>query len=105
MQIADSVLDYIVRLCTRTRELDLVELGVSPRGVLALARMSRACALIRERDFVTPEDVREVFVATCAHRLVLRPQARIESVTAEDILQRVADEVPIPSMGRSRGGQ
>ena len=105
VQIADSVLDYIVRLCTRTREIDLVELGVSPRGVLALARMSRACALIRERDFVTPEDVREVFVATCAHRLVLRPQARIESVTAEDILQRVADEVPIPSMGRSRGGQ
>ncbi len=103
VQVADSVLDYIVRLCVRTRELDLVELGVSPRGVLALTRMARACALMRERDFVTPEDVREVFPAVCAHRLVLRPQARIESITANDILQQVADEVQAPSMGQARG--
>ena len=103
VQVADSVLEYIVRLCERTRELDLVELGVSPRGVIALTRMSRACALIRERDFVTPEDVREVFEAVCAHRLVLKPQARIENVTAADILARVMEDVPVPSMGQARG--
>lgn len=104
VQIADSVLDYIVRLGEETRTADLVELGVSPRGIIALARMARACALIRERDFVTPEDVREVFTAVCAHRLVLKPQARIESITAENVLEQVMQRVPAPSMGQIRGG-
>ena len=104
VQIADSVLDYIVRLGEETRTANLVELGVSPRGIIALARMARACALIRERDFVTPEDVREVFTAVCAHRLVLKPQARIESITAEDVLEQVMQRVPAPSMGQIRGG-
>lgn len=103
VQVADSVLDYIVRLCEATRSADLVELGVSPRGVIALTRMARACALIRERDFVSPEDVREVFKATCVHRLVLKPQARIESVTAEDILDQIMEAVPAPSMGQANG--
>lgn len=103
VQVADTVLDYIVRLCEQTRDMELVELGVSPRGVIALTRMARACALIRERDFVSPEDVREVFKATCAHRLALKPQARIESVTAEDILDQVMGIVPAPSMGQVVG--
>ena len=103
VQVADSVLDYIVRLCEQTRDMELVELGVSPRGVIALTRMARVCALIRERDFVSPEDVREVFKATCAHRLALKPQARIESVTAEDILDQVMEIVPAPSMGQVVG--
>ena len=103
VQVADTVLDYIVRLCEQTRDMELVELGVSPRGVIALTRMARACALIRERNFVSPEDVREVFKATCAHRLALKPQARIESVTAEDILDQVMEIVPAPSMGQVVG--
>ena len=103
VQVVDSVLDYIVRLCEATRTANLVELGVSPRGIIALTRMARACALIRERDFVTPEDVREVFCAVCAHRLVLKPQARIESVSAEDILEQVMASVPAPSMGATQG--
>ncbi len=101
--IADSVLDYIVRLCEATRASEFVELGVSPRGVIALSRMASACAFIRERNFVVPEDVREVFTCTCAHRLVLRPQARIENVTAADVLARVMAEVEAPSMGQARG--
>ena len=103
VQVADTVLDYIVRLCEQTRDMELVELGVSPRGVIALTRMARACALIRERDFVSPEDVREVFKATCVHRLALKPQARIESVTAENILDQVMEIVPAPSMGQVVG--
>lgn len=101
--ISDMVLEYIVNLCERTRELEMVELGVSPRGVLALSRMSRACAIMRERDFVVPEDVREVFHAVCAHRLMLKPQARIESISANDILDRVLEEVPAPSMDKAYG--
>lgn len=100
---ADSVLDYIVRLCEATRASDYVELGVSPRGAIAVSRMAAACALIRERNYVVPEDVREVFGCTCAHRLVLRSQARIESVTADDVLDEVMASVPAPSMGQARG--
>ncbi len=65
--------------------------------------MASACALIRERNYVVPEDVREVFICTCAHRMVLRPQARIENVTTADVLAQVMTEVPAPSMGQVRG--
>ena len=98
----DAILNYITRLCEATRRVDLVELGVSPRGVIALTRMARACALLRERDFVTPEDVREVFLCTCAHRLTMKPQARVESITAEDVLNSILNSVEPPLMGRSQ---
>lgn len=97
--VADPVLLYITRLCEATREVDLVELGVSPRGIIALSRMARACAVLRDRDYVTPEDVQDVFLDVCAHRLILRPQARIESATAHDILKAVLEATKPPAMG------
>ena len=96
----DSVLGYMVDLCQATRELPLVELGVSPRGVGALARMSRARALLEQRDYVVPEDVQAVFSDVCAHRLVLRPQARVEGVTSQDLLTEVLRQVPPPAAPR-----
>lgn len=103
--LSDPVLLYLTSLCEETRHVDLVELGVSPRGIIALSRMARACAVLRDRDYVTPEDVREVFVDVCAHRLVLRPQARIESVTAQDICQMVVERVQPPVMGAISGAR
>ena len=97
--VSDEVLLYITRLCEATRAIDLVELGVSPRGIIALSRMARACALMRDRDYVTPEDVREVFVDVCAHRLLLRPQARVDGVTAKDILNEVLQKIKPPAAG------
>ena len=97
--IADPVLLYLTQLCEATRSLDLVELGVSPRGIIALSRMARACAIVRDRDYVTPEDVQEVFVDVCAHRLILKPQARIESMTAEALLHEVMESVAPPALG------
>ena len=96
----DSVLGYMVDLCPATRELPLVELGVSPRGVGALVRMSRAHALLEQRDYVVPEDVQAVFSDVCAHRLVLRPQARVEGVTSQDLLTEVLRQVPPPAAPR-----
>ena len=95
-----SVLGYAVDLCQATRELPLVELGVSPRGVSALVRMSRAHALLEQRDYVVPEDVQAVFSDVCAHRLVLRPQARVEGVTSQDLLTEVLRQVPPPAAPR-----
>ncbi len=97
---SDSVLGYAVDLCQATRELPLVELGVSPRGVGALVRMSRAHALLKQRDYVVPEDVQAVFSDVCAHRLVLRPQARVEGVTSQDLLTEVLRQVPPPAAPR-----
>ena len=97
---SDSVLGYAVDLCQATRELPLVELGVSPRGVGALVRMSRAYALLEQRDYVVPEDVQAVFSDVCAHRLVLRPQARVEGVTSQDLLTEVLRQVPPPAAPR-----
>ena len=80
-----------------------MRLGASPRATIALTRIGQAKALLSGRDYVVPEDVREVFKAVCAHRLVLRPQARIESIGAADVLDRILAAVPAPSMGQVRG--
>ena len=101
VQVSDAVLQYITALAETTRTSEFVELGVSPRGIIALTRMARACAIVRERDYVTPEDVREVFTCVCAHRLVLKPQARIEAVTAEDVLADCMKTVKAPAMSQA----
>lgn len=89
VKMTDDVLKYAIRICESTREHPLVELGISPRGVSALVKMSRANALIRERNYVIPEDVQNVFVDVCAHRIVLKPQAQVEGVTARGLLQEI----------------
>lgn len=93
VHVEDSVLEYAIKLCEATREHHLVELGVSPRGVSALVKMARANAVLCERNYIVPEDVSEVFNDVCAHRLVLHPQARIEGVTANDILNAIASQI------------
>lgn len=93
VRINDDVLFYIIRLCEETRNVPMVEMGVSPRCVYALTRMAKAHAVLEERGYVIPEDVRDVFIDVCAHRLILRPQARIEGVTAEEILTDIMERI------------
>ena len=102
IHINDTVLTYLIQLCEATRTLPLVELGVSPRGVSALVRMARAHAVLNERDFVVPEDIQDVFVDVCAHRMALRPQARVEGVTAEELLRDLLDQLKPPTAQRWR---
>jgi MoxR-like ATPase len=100
VKMTDEVLYYITDLCQATRQADMVELGVSPRGVNALCQMARARATLRQRDFVVPEDVQAVFLDVCAHRLVMRPQAKIEGVTAQQVLHEILRHIPAPELGR-----
>lgn len=86
VRMADSVLAYAIRLCEATREHSLVELGVSPRGVLALVKMAKANAVLEGRNYVIPEDVQNVYLDVCKHRVALRPQAQIEGMNAEQLL-------------------
>ena len=97
VRVADPVLKYAVLLCEATRSHPLVELGISPRGISALVKMARARAILRERNYVVPEDLQAVFPDVCGHRLVLRPQARVEGTDAKAVLQGILDTVRPPA--------
>ena len=97
VKIADPVLSYAISLCEESRRHSMVDLGISPRGVAALVRMSKANAVLKERNYVIPEDVQNVFCDVCAHRLVLRPQARVEGIDAREILTDIMDTVKPPA--------
>lgn len=97
VKIADPVLSYAISLCEESRRHSMVDLGISPRGVAALVRMSKANAVLKERNYVIPEDVQNVFCDVCAHRLVLRPQARVEGIAAREILTDIMDTVKPPA--------
>ena len=98
INISEEVLNYMVTLCENTRNHPLIELGVSPRGLLALSRMVRACAVISERDYVVPTDVRDVFCDVCAHRIILRPRAKLEGMSARGILEGILANTKIPTI-------
>ncbi len=97
VKIADPVLSYAISLCEESRRHSMVDLGISPRGVAALVRMSKANAVLKERNYVIPEDLQNVFCDVCAHRLVLRPQARVEGMDAREILTDIMDTVKPPA--------
>lgn len=98
IRVTQEVLRYITVLCERTREDEGVELGVSPRGIIALSRMARAKALLSERDYVVPEDVRAVFQDVCAHRVILKPQAKMEGRTVTELLEHIMQSTEVPGM-------
>ena len=100
VRVADTVLSYAIRLCEATRTHPLVELGISPRGISALVKMARASAVLRERNYVVPEDVQGVFGDVCAHRMVLRPQARVDGVNAHALLDEILQQIR-PTAGAS----
>ncbi len=96
VHMGDELLEYIARLAQLTRDHELVQLGLSPRGALALSRMARANAFMLGRDYVVPEDVTAVLPDVCAHRLILHPRTRLAEVSAEDILGEITAAAPVP---------
>ena len=96
--VADQVLDYVADLAEATRKHVLITLGLSPRGTLALVRMAKAAAYMKERDYVIPKDVREVFKDVAAHRMILDSKARYQEKTAREILSEILSEVPEPKV-------
>ena len=96
VHVGAAVGRYMVALATATRESSEVEVGASPRGSLALLRMSRARAALEGRDFVVPDDVKSVAVPALSHRLVLRPELWVRRIDADDVVRRILDAVPAP---------
>lgn len=97
LRISDELLYYITHLCEATRTNQMVDLGISPRGVLALTQMAKAQAVLKGRSFVVPEDVQDVFIDVCAHRLILKPQARVQGITERSVLEGILKEVYPPA--------
>jgi MoxR-like ATPase len=95
---------YVVALVDMTRHHEAVYLGASPRGSLALYRTAQARALRDGRDFVIPDDVKELAYTTLGHRVIVSPSARVKSISASDIILGCLERVPVPGT-RARGGQ
>jgi MoxR-like ATPase len=96
VHVEDAVVEYVVRLCRATREHVAFDLGASPRASLALFRASRALAAMDGRDYVRPDDVKRLAQPVIAHRLVLSSQTRLRGRTADDVLDEILHEVPVP---------
>lgn len=94
----ETVVSYIVELITATRNHPMIQRGASPRATLSVTAMAKAVARLRGRDYVTPADVREVFVYTIAHRLILSPRAEAQEQTAEQVLRSILDTTPAPRL-------
>src|SRR5262245_37865098 len=96
VQVAEVVLGYVVDLCRATRVSPSLELGASPRGATALLATAKAWAWLTGRDYMTPDDVKALARPTLRHRVRLRPEAELEGVTTDAILDAVLATVPTP---------
>ncbi len=95
--VAESLGYYMVDLVAATRASARTQVGASPRGTLALLKLSRCKAALRGRDFVTPEDVKAVAVPALAHRLILNPELWVQRVSPEDVVREALETVPTPA--------
>ena len=96
--VDDKIYNYIVRLANATRNHQMINLGISPRGALALMSISKATALLKGRDYVIPDDIAYVLNDVFAHRLILNSNARISNLSAEQILDEIFRSVSQPQL-------
>ena len=97
VHVSAAVGSYIVDIVAATRASKRVQVGASPRGSLALLKLSRGKAALDGRDFVTPEDVKAVAAPALSHRLMLRPELWVQRVRPEDVVQEALETVPTPA--------
>ena len=100
--IHDAIYDYIVRLIQSTRENEAVELGVSPRGTLAVAAMAKAHALYEDRDYCVPADVKAVFADVVCHRLVLSAKAKMDRLTDKEVVSGILERTAVPRLKKGK---
>ena len=98
VNVSDAVYEYVTKLAQATRQKETVQLGVSPRGALAVCRMAKAYAFLKGRDYVVPEDVAAVFPDVCTHRLMLNSKARMMETDARQVIDEIIKSVPMPSV-------
>ncbi|WP_206441008.1 AAA family ATPase [Streptomyces scabichelini] len=94
--VSPEITGYVVDICRATRESPSLTLGVSPRGSTALLATARAWAWLTGRDYVIPDDVKALALPTLRHRVQLRPEAEMEGVTADSVINAILAHVPVP---------
>ncbi|MGA5649004.1 AAA family ATPase [Streptomyces seoulensis] len=94
--VSAEITAYVVDICRATRQSPSLTLGVSPRGATALLAAARAWAWLTGRDYVTPDDVKALALPALRHRVQLRPEAEMEGVTADSVINSVLVQVPVP---------
>jgi len=99
--VADVVYEYIVAVCEATRRMEALRFGVSPRGGLALARAARALALLKGKDYVTPDEIRQLAVPVLAHRVVLTPESELRGQTGASVIDAALASVPAPKSAQT----
>ena len=96
VEITPDLLDYIVAIVGATRRDPQVQVGASPRGGLALVQLARGQALLAKRDYVIPDDIKQVAVPALAHRVTLRPELWVRQVSSDDVVAKLLAAVPTP---------
>ena len=94
--VDDLIREYIVGLVDKSRNHTEAALGASPRGSLALFRGTQALALIRGRDFVLPDDVKELAVPMLSHRIIVSPAGRMRGIQSTDIVEELIEQIAVP---------
>lgn len=100
--VHERVCRYIAELAKATRENEWTELGISPRGTLALTAMSKACAWMKGRMYVIPSDVQEVFPCVAGHRLLLNMKAKVGHIRVQELIRQVLEDVTGPELRSKR---
>jgi MoxR-like ATPase len=90
--------NYMVKIVQTTRSEPRVEVGISPRGSIALFKLSKAHAAFHARDYVVPDDVKNVAIPALSHRLILKAEARVRGVKPEDIINDVVSRITVPTV-------
>ena len=95
-QVEDKVFNYIYEIIKMTRDNRDIMVGASPRAGIGLLNISKAIAQMRGRDFVIPDDVKELAPSVLRHRIQLRPESEIEGQSTDDVIKRILDTIPVP---------
>ena len=94
--IKDELVGYIADLVNASRANSMIDLGISPRGAIAVSHMAKAGAIMSGRDYVTEDDIRDIFCDVCAHRIILTQKARAANLTSYDVLEQIMSGVKTP---------
>jgi MoxR-like ATPase len=94
--VESKLIEYIAKIIIQTRENSFLYMGASPRASIAILNASKGLAILRGRDFVTPEDIKEVAIPVLNHRVVVAPEREMEGMTSNDIIQQILDMIEIP---------
>ncbi|MTI69575.1 MAG: MoxR family ATPase [Firmicutes bacterium] len=101
VHVDESIDDYIIDIVSKTREHEDINLGVSPRGSLALFKASQGNAYIKGRNYVLPDDVKELILPVLGHRIILKPESKIQGNNSEKILKDILRRIKVPVVKRN----